>query len=83
MALTHWTTLDGERMPIGDMTASHINNCIKHLERRVVNYGGELDDEVDDPIYFSWLAGKIEVAEGQIKDFQAELERRDLKIKWL
>lgn len=75
MALTHWTTSNGIKYKITDMTVSHIQNCIKHLEERISMFG---------PAGGRWeILGVREGLVSNIEDFKKELKRRDLNIKWL
>lgn len=73
-----WTTKDGQKLQLRDMETSHINNCIRMLERDMPEF--EDDDTI---VADHWSLTGVVVLPGArsyretIKEFESELRRRD------
>ena len=80
--MKYWKTKTGEKLLIKDMETSHIENCIKMLERKLssgdvyvaVGGGWEADEYWGDEIDIS------EDIKDCIKTFKKELKRRSAKV---
>lgn len=78
--MRYWTTKNGAKIPIKDMTTDHIKNCIKALkEKRIVagrrvNIDYTCDGDGDGVIY-----DFIDDSNDYIKEFEKELERRETR----
>ncbi len=81
--MKYWETQDGERIAVKKMTTSHLENCIRFLEKKFVNgkvivieeYGGMGIDNMD-----IWYDTEEVDITNEIKDwiktFKKELKKR-------
>jgi hypothetical protein len=76
--MKYWTTQKGERIAVKDMTTSHIENCIKYLEKNM-----PLDEDDEYLVADHWtLEGSVVLIPGSksyqknIDAFKRELKRR-------
>ncbi len=63
-----WETADGRKIPVSELSASHLKNIVALLEKRI----RELDDEDDS----DWTLERIIEAEEWLDALEEELERR-------
>ena len=72
-----WTTKNGDKIEVRDMTTQHIKNCIKAIKEKRIIIGKNVDigytcDGDGDGIIYQWLdSGDI-----YIRAFEEELKRR-------
>ena len=76
--MKYWKTKDGKKLKITEMETSHIENCIKMLERNKSNILTELDMATEHGYYLtaSIIAEVDEKWEDAIKSFKNELASR-------
>jgi hypothetical protein len=74
----HWTTRDGQRLRIRDMTDSHLGNTIRFMHRKIAA-GERVSDEV--PTGLAGLFGsEIARFEEKSAELEAEAGRRGLEV---
>lgn len=80
-----WTTREGVRMQISDMSTRHIYNCIAMLKRNIDEINAALDaedyaEDFDEFMADEFMALDLQVfksrAKNKIRQFLAELRRR-------
>jgi len=54
-----WTTAEGKKIHIDDMTESHAKNCLKLLFRKIENYNNSIKTEIKRTIPKSRIADRI------------------------
>ena len=77
MNIEKWTTKNGEKILIKDMTTQHIKNCIKAIEEGQIQIGKTIDlgytgDGAGDGIIYDFIDKRKEYIEA----FKRELENR-------
>lgn len=71
--MEEWTTKNGDKMLIKDMTTQHIKNCIKAIEEERIQVGMLISDE-------DGIGGDfIDYSEDYIEAFERELEKRKME----
>ena len=73
-----WTTKNGDKIEIKDMTTQHIKNCIKAIKEKRIIIGTNIDvgytgDGDGDGIIYQWL----DSGDYYVKAFEEELKRRN------
>ncbi len=80
--ITKWTTKNGDKIEIKDMTTQHIKNCIKAIKEERIVIGINIDigytgDGDGDGIIYEWL----DDGDNYIRAFEEELKRRNRDVK--
>lgn len=73
-----WTTRDGDKIELHEMTESHIANCIKYLDKKRPDEWNIVGDLEGCEFTRSLIRDKNEEIDKVIKIFEKELRRREL-----
>lgn len=83
----YWTTREGERIALKDMTTDHVENALRYLQKRIksgdttviVTYGG-MGWEGDDMWYDEEEVDRKKDMQRWVRRFSKELDRRYARL---
>lgn len=81
MSKATWTTREGDTMLIADMETTHIENCIRMLERTMPDHEHDIVETADFPESMWWMDSSFTIPgrktyKKKIQEFTNELKKR-------